>query len=276
MYAIRSWFLVWFVTTHTETKMKWHRHSAVCNSKWKAKLLKHSNSDPDAVHNNVHPALGSQTRIDPSAAIPRTVAVQDVEPFCALSFGSVATQSVPETSAFSNGPNLNFWRSSHSPQVAAHLPPCLSDSPAPSRPCWTRNTTSHVQFREELTLLWWLLWSLGVNQLVTRRARLTQEFGRVARRTNCSGRTCFASFTPAMCPASTQVAWRRAEATTHGLSLIGCDCVCLTSSRNHQSLTPSELQRNFPRVSPQKASSSILPYQPVVCGERHGKGKSSP
>ena len=33
MYAIRSWFLVWFVTTHTETKMKWHRHSAVCNSK---------------------------------------------------------------------------------------------------------------------------------------------------------------------------------------------------------------------------------------------------
>ena len=158
--------------------MKWHRHSAVCNSKWKAKLLKHSNSDSDAVHNNAHPALGSQTRIDPSAAIPRTVAVQDVEPFCALSFGSVATQSVPETSAFSNGPNLNFWRSSHSPQVAAHLPPCLSDSPAPSRPCWTRNTTSHVQFREELTLLWWLLWSLGVNQLVTRRARLTQEFGR--------------------------------------------------------------------------------------------------
>ena len=64
------------------------------------------------------PSLGSQTRIDPSAAIPRTVAVQDVEPFCALSFGSVATQSVPETSAFSNGPNLNFWRSSHSPQVA--------------------------------------------------------------------------------------------------------------------------------------------------------------
>ena len=118
MYAIRSWFLVWFVTTHTETKMKWHRHSAVCNSKWKAKLLKHSNSDSDAVHNNAHPALGSQTRIDPSAAIPRTVAVQDVEPFCALSFGSVATQSVPETSAFSNGPNLNFWRSSHSPQVA--------------------------------------------------------------------------------------------------------------------------------------------------------------
>ena len=58
-----------------------------------------------------------------------TVAVQDVEPFCALSFGSVATQSVPETSAFSNGPNLNFWRSSHSPQVAAHLPPCSSDSP---------------------------------------------------------------------------------------------------------------------------------------------------
>ena len=99
---------------------------------------------------------------------------------------------------------------------------------------------------------------------MTRRARLTQEFGRVARRTNCSGRTCFASFTPAMCPASTQVAWRRAEATTHGLSFIGCDCVCLTSSRNHQSLTPSELQRNFPRVSPQKACSSILPHQPVV------------
>ena len=141
---------------------------------------------------------------------PRTVAVQDVEPFCALSFGSVATQSVPETSAFSNGPNLNFWRSGHSPQVAAHLPPCSSDSPAPTRPCWTRNTTSHVQFREERKLLLWLLWSLGVNQLVTRRARLTQEFGRVARRTNCSGRTCFASFTPAMCPASTQVAWRRA------------------------------------------------------------------
>ena len=210
MYAIRSWFLVRFVTTHTETKIKWHRHSAVCNSKWKAKLLKHSNSDSDAVHNNAHPALGSQTRVDPSAARPRTVAVQDVEPFCALSFGSVATQSVPETSAFSNGPNLNFWRSSHSPQVAAHLPPCLSDSPAPPRPCWTRNTTSHVQFQEARKLLLWLLWSLGVNQLVTRRARLTQEFGRVARRTNCSGRTCFASFTPAMCPASTQVAWRRA------------------------------------------------------------------
>ena len=117
---------------------------------------------------------------------------------------------LPETSAFSNGPNLNFWRSSHSPQVAAHLPPWSSDSPAPPRPCWTRNTTSHVQFREERKLLLWLLWSLGVNQLVTRRARLTQEFGRVARRTNCSGRTCFASFTPAMCPASTQVAWRRA------------------------------------------------------------------
>ena len=50
-----------------------------------------------------------------------------------------------------------------------------------------------------------------------------------------------------MRPAPTQVAWRRAEATTHGLSFIGCDCVCLTSSRNHQSLTPSELQRNFPR-----------------------------
>ena len=49
---------------------------------------------------------------------------------------------------------------------------------------------------------------------MTRRARLTQEFGRVASRTNCSGRTCFASFTPAMCPAPTQVAWRRAEATT--------------------------------------------------------------
>ena len=61
----------------------------------------------------------------------------------------------------------------------------------------------------------------------------------------------------------------------HGLSLIGCDCVCLTSSRNHQSLTPSELQRNFPRVSPQKACSSILPHQPVVCSERHGKGTSS-
>ena len=99
---------------------------------------------------------------------------------------------------------------------------------------------------------------------MTRRARLTQEFGRVASRTNCSGRTCFASFTPAMCPASTQVAWRRAEATTHCLSFIGCDCVCLTSSGNHQSLTPSELQRNFPRVSPQKACSSILPHQPVV------------
>ena len=68
---------------------------------------------------------------------------------------------------------------------------------------------------------------------MTRRARLTQEFGRVASRTNCSGRMCFARFTPAMC---------RAEATTHGLSFIGCDCVCLTSSRNHQSLTPSELQ----------------------------------
>ena len=190
-------FLVRFVTTHTKTKIKWHRHSAVCNSKWKAKLLKHSNSDSDAVHNNAHPALGSQTRVDPSAARPRTVAVQDVEPFCALSFGSVATQSVPETSAFSNGPNLNFWRSSHSPQVAAHLPPWSSDSPAPPRPCWTRNTTSHVQFREERKLLLWLLWSLGVNQLVTQRARLTQEFGRVARRTNCSGRTCFASFTPA-------------------------------------------------------------------------------
>ena len=53
MYAIRSWFLVRFVTTHTETKMKWHRHSAVCNSKWKAKILKHSNSDSDAVRNNV-------------------------------------------------------------------------------------------------------------------------------------------------------------------------------------------------------------------------------
>ena len=92
MYAIRSWFLVRFVTTHTETKIKWHRHSAVCNSKWKAKLLKHSNSDSDAVHNNAHPALGSQTRVDPSAARPRTVAVQDVEPFCALSFGSVATR----------------------------------------------------------------------------------------------------------------------------------------------------------------------------------------
>ena len=99
---------------------------------------------------------------------------------------------------------------------------------------------------------------------MTRRARLTQEFGRVASRTNCSGRTCFASFTPAMCPASTQVAWRRAEATTHCLSFIGCDCVCPTSSGNHQSLTPSELQRNFPRVSPQKACSSILPHQPVV------------
>ena len=150
MYAIRSWFLVRFVTTHTETKIKWHRHSAVCNSKWKAKLLKHSNSDSDAVHNNAHPALGSQTRVDPSAARPRTVAVQDVEPFCALSFGSVATQSVPETSAFSNGPNLNFWRSSHSPQVAAHLPPCSSDSPAPPRPCWTRNTTSTAHARKTL------------------------------------------------------------------------------------------------------------------------------
>ena len=106
-------------------------------------------------------ALGSQTRVDPSAARPRTVAVQDVEPFCALSFGSVATQSVPETSAFFNGPNLNFWRSSHSPQVAAHLPPCSSDSPAPPWPCWTQNTTSHVQFREERKLLLWLLWSLG-------------------------------------------------------------------------------------------------------------------
>ena len=68
MYAIRSWFLVRFVTTQTETKIKWHRHSAVCNSKWKATLLKHSNSDSDAVHNNAHPALGSQTRVDPSAA----------------------------------------------------------------------------------------------------------------------------------------------------------------------------------------------------------------
>ena len=47
-YAIRSWFFVRFVTTHTETKIKWQRHSAVRNSKWKAKLLKHSNSDPDA------------------------------------------------------------------------------------------------------------------------------------------------------------------------------------------------------------------------------------
>ena len=136
--------------------------------------------------------------------------------------------------------------------------------------------TLPVQFREKSKLLLWLLCNFGVNQLVTRRARLTQEFGRIASRTNCSGRTCFASFTPAMCPASTQVAWRRAEATTHGLSFIGCDCVCLTSSRNHQSLTPSELQRNFPRVSPQKACSSILPHQPVVCGERHGKGTSSP
>ena len=67
MYAIRSWFFVRFVTTHTETKTKWQRHSAVRKVKWKAKLLKHSNSDPDAVHNNAHPALGSQTRVDPSS-----------------------------------------------------------------------------------------------------------------------------------------------------------------------------------------------------------------
>ena len=186
MYAIRSWFLLRFVTTHTETKIKWHRHSAVCNPTWKAKLLKHSNSDSDAVHNNAHPALGSQTRVDPSAARPRTVAVQDVEPFCALSFGSVATQSVPETSAFSNGPNLNFWRSSHSPQVAAHLPPCSSDSPAPPWPCWTRNTTSHVQFREERKLLLWLLWSLGVNQLVTRRKDAFQVTFAQGRQLLCS------------------------------------------------------------------------------------------
>ena len=67
MYAIRSWFFVRFVTTHTETKTKWQRHSAVRKVKWKAKLLKHSNSDPDAVHNHAHPALGSQTRVDPSS-----------------------------------------------------------------------------------------------------------------------------------------------------------------------------------------------------------------
>ena len=70
MYAIRSWFFVRFVTTHTETKTKWQRHSAVRKVKWKAKLLKHSNSHPDAVHNNAHPALGSQTRVETSAARP--------------------------------------------------------------------------------------------------------------------------------------------------------------------------------------------------------------
>ena len=70
MYAIRSWFFVRFVTTHTETKTKWQRHSAVRKVKWKAKLLKHSNSHPDAVHNNAHPALGSHTRVETSAARP--------------------------------------------------------------------------------------------------------------------------------------------------------------------------------------------------------------
>ena len=56
MYAIRSWFFVRFVTTHTETKSKWQKHSAVRNSG-------HRNSDPDAVHNNAHPAYCSQTRV---------------------------------------------------------------------------------------------------------------------------------------------------------------------------------------------------------------------
>ena len=70
MYAIRSCFFVRFVTTHTETKTKWQRHSAVRRVKWKAKLLKHSHSHPDAVHNNAHPALGRQTRVETSAARP--------------------------------------------------------------------------------------------------------------------------------------------------------------------------------------------------------------
>ena len=70
MYAIRSWFFVRFVTTHTETKTKWQRHSAVRKVKWKAKLLKHSHSHPDAIHNNAHPALGRQTRVETSAARP--------------------------------------------------------------------------------------------------------------------------------------------------------------------------------------------------------------
>ena len=70
MYAIRLWFFVRFVTTHTETKTKWQRHSAVRRVKWKAKLLKHSHSHPDAVHNNAHPALGRQTRVETSAARP--------------------------------------------------------------------------------------------------------------------------------------------------------------------------------------------------------------